>query len=64
MGDQVVSLSSPALAQGLIMSTFYPLIEILIAHTILYNSLIQIWPSQSIQYNTYFTTCNFTSKIN
>jgi len=27
MGDQFVSLSSPALAQGLIMPTFYPSIE-------------------------------------
>jgi len=27
MGDQAVSLSSPALAQGLIMSIFYSLIE-------------------------------------
>ena len=47
MGDQAVSLSSPALPQWLIMSTFYPSIEILIAHTIYYNSLTQIWPSQS-----------------
>jgi len=45
MGDQTVSLSSPALPQGLIMSIFYPSIEILIAHTVHYNSLIQIWPS-------------------
>jgi len=27
MGDEAVSLSSPALAQGLIMSIFYPSIE-------------------------------------
>ena len=54
MGHQAVSLSSPALAQGLIMSTFYPSIEILIAHTIHYNSLIQIWPSQSIVVGTLF----------
>jgi len=27
MGDQVVSLSSPTLAQGLIMFIFYPSIE-------------------------------------
>jgi len=42
MGDKAVSPSSPALTQGLIMSIILLLNQILIIHTLQYNSSVKI----------------------